>query len=442
LCACGIALGVVSAAAARTDRFDRQISPDAQRQGARDDMRVASPDVASIVEGARARGFLHLADLSAILPSIRRHGRQPHRPRPNGHARWAGGARRSRRMRRSTRARSDEHESPHDHNVGVVVIGRNEGDRLRRCFDSIPEGTHGVVYVDSGSVDGSVELARSHGFEVVALDMSRPFTAARARNSGFERLCAMFPRVTDVFFVDGDCTIAPGFIDSATALLDDRPDVVAVWGRRREVHPEDSLYNRICDIEWSQVQPGETETFGGDVLVRVAAVYEVSGYNPRIIAGEDPEFAYRLHKAGHRIVRVDADMTLHDAAILRFSQWWARTKRSGYAYAQVSTLHADEAERFWMKDKKRALLWGLIVPLSVPALAIVTLGFPSLLLGAYPLRALRVAKRARAERALDLRQAGAWALHCVGASVPQSIGILKYYVERALGRDPTLIEYK
>ncbi len=325
--------------------------------------------------------------------------------------------------------------------VGIVVIGRNEGERLRRCFDSVPVGAR-VVYVDSGSDDGSVELARARGHELVELDTAEPFTAARARNAGFERLSAAHPELAYVFFVDGDCAIARGFVETAVSFLEQHPDVAAVWGRRRELHPEGSLYNRICDIEWSQVPVGETETFGGDVLVRASAVREVEGYDPRLSAGEDPEFAYRLHKAGHRIFRVDADMTLHDAAITRFSQWWRRTKRSGYAYAQVSTLHARKEERLWQKDTRRALLWGLFVPLAVPAFALATLGMSSLALAAYPIRALRVASRAHRQRALDARQGGAWALHCVGASFPQAVGILKFYAERAWGKHATLIEYK
>lgn len=325
--------------------------------------------------------------------------------------------------------------------TGVVAIGRNEGERLRRCIDSIPQQIGAVVYVDSGSTDGSVELARSRGYTVVDLDMSRPFTAARARNAGFERLVAAAPGIEYVQFVDGDCTIADGWLELAGSTLERTPDVVAVWGRRRELHPERSIYNRVCDVEWGQERPGDTQVFGGDVMVRVRVVRELGGYDPRIIAGEDPEFAYRVHKRGHRILRLDAEMTRHDAAITRFKQWWVRTKRSGYAYAQVYALHQAEPEQFWAKDRQRALIWGAVVPALVPALAVPTLGLSSLLLGAYPLRALRIARRARDE-GLSAEDARYWALHCVGASFPQAVGILSYHWEKLLGKNPEIIEYK
>lgn len=331
--------------------------------------------------------------------------------------------------------------SPDLAGVGVVAIGRNEGERLRRCFESLPACVSAVVYVDSGSTDGSVALAQSKGYEVVPLDMSRPFTAARARNAGFRRLMERWPELRYVQFVDGDCALAMGWLALAMARLDGDPGVAAVWGRRRELHPERSVYNRICDVEWSQEPVGDTQVFGGDVMVRVQVVRELEGYDPRIIAGEDPEFAYRMHKRGHRIVHEAADMTLHDAAITRFEQWWTRTKRSGYAYAQVSALHAGEPERFWVGDTRRALVWGLLVPTLIPALALPTFGLAAALWSVYPLRAARIARAAR-ERGLDARDAWFWSLHCVGASFPQAAGVVSYHLERMKGKAPTIIEYK
>src|SRR6476660_3526039 len=77
--------------------------------------------------------------------------------------------------------------------VAVVAIGRNEGERLQRCLESVRPQCETIVYVDSGSDDGSVDLARGLGVEVVELDMSIPFTAARARNEGLRRLRELRP---------------------------------------------------------------------------------------------------------------------------------------------------------------------------------------------------------------------------------------------------------
>src|ERR1700684_2184264 len=92
-----------------------------------------------------------------------------------------------------------EPDQQHRADLGVIAIGRNEGLRLQRCLESVRHLAAGVVYVDSGSSDGSVEMSRSLGIEVVELDLSAPFTAARARNEGFRRLISQNPPLEYVF---------------------------------------------------------------------------------------------------------------------------------------------------------------------------------------------------------------------------------------------------
>ena len=73
-------------------------------------------------------------------------------------------------------------------NIGIVVIGRNEGNRLKISLLSAIGENRTVVYVDSGSTDDSVQLAHSLGAKVIELDMSNQFSAARARNTGLFHL--------------------------------------------------------------------------------------------------------------------------------------------------------------------------------------------------------------------------------------------------------------
>lgn len=47
--------------------------------------------------------------------------------------------------------------------VDAIVIGRNEGQRLIDCLGSLLGQVRRVIYVDSGSSDGSVEAARARG---------------------------------------------------------------------------------------------------------------------------------------------------------------------------------------------------------------------------------------------------------------------------------------
>ena len=64
--------------------------------------------------------------------------------------------------------------------VGIVVVARNEGERLRRCLNSIVGLGLPVVYVDGNSTDGSVELAQSLGADVVKEDPAQRNCTARA----------------------------------------------------------------------------------------------------------------------------------------------------------------------------------------------------------------------------------------------------------------------
>ena len=349
--------------------------------------------------------------------------------------------------------------------VGVIAIGRNEGERLRRCLASVTGRGMPVVYVDSASTDGSADLARSMGAEVVGLDMSRPFSAARARNEGFERLMSVAPGARFVQFVDGDCEVVEGWIGRAKQDLAARPEVAAVCGRRRERFPERSVYNRLADVEWD-TPVGEAKSCGGDSMMRVDAFREVGGFDASVAAGEEPELCQRLREKGHKILRIDAEMTLHDADILRFGQWWKRAVRGGYGAMDVATRFRRGKDGLFVRQVESARFWAIDWPilvvgffLPVPVLwyfgpwfqgkgdqsvllrVWIAAGVFAAVLAMLPLQMARLALRMR-RRVPDWRTAFAYgALTMVGkwASV---VGQFRYRRDRAAGRNTRLIEYK
>lgn len=311
--------------------------------------------------------------------------------------------------------------------IDAVVIGRNEGDRLLACLRSLQDQARQIVYVDSGSSDGSVKAAQDLGAIVVELDMSLPFTAARARNAGMAVLAS---DCTLVMFVDGDCTVDPDWITTATTFLGDHPDIAVVCGRRRERFPETSIYNHLCNEEWN-TPVGEASACGGDALMRLAPLQALGGYRDDLIAGEEPELCLRLRAAGWRIWRLDAEMTLHDAQILHFAQWWTRARRAGYAFAEGATLHGAPPEQHWVKETRRSLLWGFALPLAI-ALSGLVGGWMLLALLVYPAQVLRLSRRMHF----------AMALFSVLGKFPEAQGALEYHWHHALGRRRGLIEYK
>lgn len=321
---------------------------------------------------------------------------------------------------------------------GVVAIGRNEGERLARCLASALVAAPAVVYVDSGSSDGSVALARDLGAAVVELDLSVPFTAARARNAGFRRLLDIAPEVDYVQFVDGDCEFALGWLETARQFLAHHPEVAVVCGRRRERQAGRSIYNLLCDMEWD-TPAGEARACGGDAMMRRAAFEAGGGYRESLIAGEEPELCLRLRAAGWRVWRLDRDMAWHDAAMLRFGQWWQRSRRAGHAFAEGAALHGASPERHWVRECLSALLWGGALPAAALGLALAGKPGALLLLAAYPLQVARLAWRGRRARPRE----NWWrAFFLVLGKFPETAGILTYAARRLKGGEARLIEYK
>ncbi len=321
--------------------------------------------------------------------------------------------------------------------VGVVAIGRNEGERLRVCIESVIGVAGRVVYVDSGSTDGSVAMAREKGVEVVELDMSIPFTAARARNEGFRRLREIAPDIEYVQFVDGDCEIVDGWIHDASKFLDANADVAAVCGRLRERHPEQSVYNMLCDIEWD-VPAGESKACGGNAMMRAAAFEKAGGFRADLIAGEEPELCIRLRAAGWRIWRLKNEMALHDAAMSRFEQWWQRAKRAGYTYAEGVYLHGGPPERHCVRQARSSWFWAVGFPVMIIAAAIFVHPIALLAFSIYPLQVARLALRG----GRSARENWWRGYYLVLAKFPEMIGQLKFWRDRLSGKKSRLIEYK
>jgi len=320
--------------------------------------------------------------------------------------------------------------------IGVVIIGRNEGERLKACLNSAIGSTRKVVYVDSGSTDGSVELARGLGADVVKLDISIPFTAARARNEGFQHLIEQFPGLEFLQFIDGDCEVSGNWFELAEAYLLEHPDVAVVCGRRRERYPQASVYNMLCDIEWN-TPVGEARACGGDALMRTKAFEQVEGFNPALIAGEEPELCVRIRRHGWKIWRLGAEMTLHDANMTRFSQWWKRNVRSGYAFALGAHLHGSSPEQHWVSEVRRGRVWGLYIPLII----LVAMSFNPLfafMFAVYPLQVIRIALKN------GITNANNWvyALYVTLGKFPELQGQARFYRNLLFKSRSGIIEYK
>nr|WP_010397792.1 glycosyltransferase family 2 protein [Paracoccus sp. TRP] len=315
--------------------------------------------------------------------------------------------------------------------LGAVAIGRNEGDRLRACLRSLVPLCQRVVYVDSGSGDDSVAFARSLGVTVVELDRNRPFTAARARNAGFEALL-QGGELDLVQFIDGDCRVEADWLGAGAAALQDDPELGLVTGWRSEIRPTASVYNQMCEVDWHR-PAGPIATCGGDMMVRVAAFRQIGGFDPGVIAAEDDEFCLRLAKAGWKLLRLPKQMTWHDADMTRFGQWWKRTIRNGHGFAQVGAMHPPHFRR----EKLRVWVYGLVLPLLF-LLGLFVSGWLSVAVLALYALSFWKTWRGLKDRPMAVEQAALLTL----AKIPSLWGMLTYFRRRQRGDDMHIIEYK
>jgi GT2 family glycosyltransferase len=318
----------------------------------------------------------------------------------------------------------------------AVVIGRNEGDRLVACFKSVQPTASCVVYVDSGSTDDSKQTAEQLGIQTLSLDPRAPFTAARARNEGFELVRQINPAIQFVQFIDGDCELVDGWLTAAIDFMKHHGDVALVCGRRRERYVSGSIYNKLCDFEWD-TPVGQTSACGGDALVRAEAFESVGGYRAQLIAGEEPELCLRLSERGWKIWRIATEMTLHDAAMTRFSQWWVRTVRYGYGITQLLWLHGRTSSPLWKRQFARSCLWGGLLP---GAVLLASLMHPTALLifAIYPLQVCRIAVTKKS------MSTASWiyASYMVLAKFAEFQGVIKFYWIGLRRQPREIIEYK
>ena len=326
--------------------------------------------------------------------------------------------------------------------TAAVVIGRNEGERLEPSLRSVQAAKLPLVYVDSGSSDDSVRLVNDLGAVVVELDAARPFSAGRARNEGLDEARRRWPRLRNVMFLDGDCILDPGFAAAAVSALDTHPERAIVIGHLSERHPERSVYNRLCAIEWRWPAGPITNmnALGGIMMIRVAAFRAVGGFDTNAIAGEEPDLGVRLGLAGYSIVKIDVPMASHDAHIMTFRQWWTRAVRSGHALAHRFARHGGSEFRDGRRELMSALFWGLALPLAILVLLWPTRGLSLLFFVGYGLLAVRIYRNYR-RTGLGKSDARLMSQFILYSKFAEVVGFGRYLRNRARN-DFRIIEYK
>jgi len=319
-------------------------------------------------------------------------------------------------------------------NTAVVIIGRNEGDRLDKCIKSVlKSGAKYIIYVDSHSNDGSVALAKGLNVDVVELDNEKPLSAARARNEGVDSLMALSSSIDYIHFIDGDCELDVNWLPKAIVALNNLKDVAVVCGRLREKHREQTIFNKLSDIGW-YIPPGEVESAGGIATIRASVFLNNKGFNDKLIAGEEPEFYLRLRQAGHKILSLKDNMATHDAAMTSYSEWWTRTVRTGFSYANAKEWDTRE-------NKSRSLIiWGGLYPLLLGLSPLINLGATAALIILFFLQIFKIFLNLNIP--YSKKDKFLYACVCMLDKFPEFLGFLKYQYAKMSGTRHQIIEYK
>lgn len=198
--------------------------------------------------------------------------------------------------------------------LSVVVIGRNEADNLRRCFESIYRAIQvcpsvdidSVIYVDSGSADASVMVAKCYADRVFVLD-SEP-TAAAGRKVGH-----LMANGDIILFLDGDMELDQDWLEPALRELAENPSLAGVCGQRDDCYVCKAT-NEVISVRKNVYGADKTRVaphFGGAVMLRKYSLDLVGSYNPFLRSGEEPELYARLRARGFLVKEMPLPFIRH-----------------------------------------------------------------------------------------------------------------------------------
>jgi len=320
----------------------------------------------------------------------------------------------------------------HQPEIDVVIIGINVSSYIADCIRSVrladyPQERITVVYVDGGSMDDSIGIAKSFDHvTVVELDDPHP-TPGRGRNAGWKALFAPF-----IQFMDADTILHPDWFKRSIGRIEGK--CVAVCGHRRERYPRKNIFHLLTEMEW-HYEVGPCRYFGGEVLLKREVLEETGGFDENLVAGEDPELSYRIRQNGWEIQRLDLPMTRHDINMRHFRQYLKRAYRSGYAYAEIGLRFIRNTEKMWLKELIRVTAKALVPILLIFGGLLAGWAGTGLLLGMIVLfRPMFSLPRLKRTYGQTWTHTLIYAVHSAGVVFPQFFGVLRYLSGKALGR--------
>jgi GT2 family glycosyltransferase len=257
--------------------------------------------------------------------------------------------------------------------ISIVIPVKNGGSDLARCLGAISsqriDEEVEVVVIDSGSSDGSVGLARSHGALVREI-APQEFSHGSSRNLG-----ASLARGELLVFLSQDAhPVDERWLQALTHPLREDPNVVGVYGRQLphegarppEVYFLDFLYGphpRLQQVGSARELNMQTTLFSNVNSSMPRTAWEQFPFVEDIVMSEDQDWSRRVLLSGKRIAYEPAAAVRHShnytllAALRRFFDSGASAERAYLAGERESTKVLRSAAIRYASGELR-WLWG------------------------------------------------------------------------------------
>ena len=243
--------------------------------------------------------------------------------------------------------------------ISVIVIGRNEGERLETCLTSAQRAlrmlSYELIYVDSHSTDDSLAIARAHGARCF-LPGTADTTAGLGRHVGTQAAHGEY-----LLFLDGDMQLQPGFVERAMLRVA-AGGCDGVCGIRTDHYMKDGQVVSVCENYFGCTQERVAPEFGGAIFLMAEALARCGGWATDTIACEEAELHARLLDAGCTIIELPVPMIIHCDAVrdargplgVAFSR-----RRLGEGQALRCAMQAGRAWAYIRHEREKFLLYAL-----------------------------------------------------------------------------------
>jgi len=263
--------------------------------------------------------------------------------------------------------------------ISFIVIGKNEGWKLSKCFKSVFETIecnklteYELIYVDSNSTDDSVERAKQFN-EIKIFKLTGVCNAAIGRNIG-----ARESKGNILFFIDGDMEIVPEFLPS---IFDKTGNLKydSVTG-----HLNDSFFSTDANFITeqprtykSQIPPNEIEliTSGGILIIKRMFWKKIGGMRTKYKKSQDMDLILRLRSIGVKTVRIPFLIAVHNTVDYRnVNRMWNILFNGHMLYSAVLLRDHFFNKRFFVRSLRQnytsiVLLFTVLLSITLKSIS-------------------------------------------------------------------------